>query len=53
MTKVEDIKKILKMFEKHKRDQDKIQKKMNKTYDKMQKLRNKYIKIFKNKTETK
>ena len=49
MTEIEYIKKLVKVFEKYKKDQDKIQKKMNKTFDKMERLRNKYIKIYKNK----
>ena len=52
MTEIEYIKKLVKVFEKYKKDQDKIQKKINKTYDKAQKLMDKYKKFIKN-TETK
>ena len=52
MTEIEHIKKMVKVFEKYKKDQDKIQKKINKTYDKAQKLMDKYKKFIK-KTETK
>ena len=47
MTKIEDIKKLVKVFEKDKREQDKIQKKIKKTYDKMVRLKKKYIKFLK------
>ena len=47
MTEIEDIKKLVKVFEKDKREQDKIQKKIKKTYDKMVRLKKKYIKFLK------
>ena len=43
---------MVKVFEKYKKDQDKIQKKINKTFDKAQKRMNKFKKFIKN-TETK
>ena len=49
MTEIEDIKKLVEVSEKYKREQDKIQKKVNKTYDEMQRLTKKYKKIYKKK----
>ena len=50
MTKIKDIKKLVEVFEKYKRDQDRIQKKIVKIYNKMERFKKK-LEIYKKKKQ--